>query len=436
MSKTKIKNKRKPIAKRSFMLSTYFFVIAVCFIIPLVHFKTTLDPTLYPRFTALGIGIILIAVLLFLENGKNKLETDLFLNGYFITFLFFILVSIASLFIAVNPIEGLTDIFKWILFFMFTILATFLMFKSEDFFIVLLKGVIINALLFSIIGIGQYFENSFLNSDPNALYEVKGLMAHKNQFSISLFVLLPFLLSGIVLLNKSWKKLAVLSNILVILVIIILQTRAVWLGLFISGIITMIIYFIVNSQKGFIQIKSTYHKRILVGGGFLIGVMILLLVVFPLGPFKSLNERASTVFNPEYTSNEWRVEMWNATAKMIKDQPLTGVGAGNWKISVYPYYSEYLPSVFRHWRNPHNDYLLAFSEKGLPGLLAFVSIFLFLLFYGIRNLHRSSTQKSSFINSFFIFGIAGYMLVSFFSFPNERINHLIFVSLMAAADNS
>ncbi|MDB4303984.1 O-antigen ligase family protein [Desulfosarcina sp.] len=432
MSKQKIKHKQKTTAKWSFMLSTYFLVIAVCFLIPFMHFDTTLDPTLFPRFTALGVSIVILAILMFFENGKKKIETGIFLNGYFIVFLFFILISIASLFSAINPIEGLSDIFKWILFFMLSLLATILMIKSESVFELLLKGVIINSILFSVFGFAQYFENAFLSADPNALYEVKGLMAHKNQFSISLFVVLPFLLSGIVVFKKTWKKLAVFSTILVFILIMILQTRAVWLGLFISGVFTIIVFIMASSKKGIIQIKGKNKKRILSGGIAVVVLILLLVVVFPVGPFKSINERVSTVFNPKYTSNEWRVEMWNATTKLVKDQPVTGVGAGNWKISVYPYYSEYLPSVYRHWRNPHNDYLLAFSEKGLLGLLAFVSIFFFLLFYGIRNLYRSSSHKAFFVNSFLIFGVAGYMLVSFFSFPNERINHLIFVSLMAA----
>jgi len=369
---------------------------------------------------------------MFFENGNYKINNGLFTNGFFISFFLFILISIASLYTAINPMEGLTDIFKWILIFMLVFLATILMIRSEDFFPLLLKGIIINAIILFAIGIVQYLEYAFQKPDPNALYEVKGLMGHKNQFSISLFVLLPFLISGIVILKKSWKTLAVISSILILVLLLILQTRAVWIALFISGILTTFVILIVNSKKEFFHLKSKNQKRILYGGIILIGLIVLMTVFFPVGPLKSINNRVNTIFNPQFTSNEWRVDMWDSTIELVKDQPISGVGAGNWKISVYPYYSEYLPSVYRHWRNPHNDYLLAFAEKGLPGLIGFASMFLLLVYFGLRNLIRSKDIKELLISSFFVFGIIGYMVISFFSFPNERLSHLIFVSLAAA----
>lgn len=433
MGKAKHKaNKNFQTPKRSFKFSVYFLVIVVCFVIPLVRFETTLDPVLYPRITALAISVFILTILMFIENGKNKMNAGLFKNGFFIAFGFFILISIASLFFAINPIEGLTDIFKWILIFMLSILGTILMIHSKEFFQLLLKGIIINAFIFFIIGIVQYFENSFLNTDTNALYEIKGLMAHKNQFSISLFVLLPFLLSGIVILNKRWQKLAVLSSILVLLLILILQTRAVWISIFVSGFISAIIFLTANSRKGFILLKNKNLKRIFYSGVFFITLIVLITIIIPVGPFKSINKRANTIFNPEFSSNEWRMQMWDSTIELTKDHPISGVGAGNWKISIYPYYGEYLPSVYRHWRNPHNDYLLALAEKGFPGLIGFISMFLLLVYFGLWNVFRSRNIKDVLIFSFFVFGIFGYMLISFFSFPNERVNHLIFVSLAAA----
>ncbi|MEZ5147879.1 MAG: O-antigen ligase family protein [Bacteroidales bacterium] len=55
-----------------------------------------------------------------------------------------------------------------------------------------------------------------------------------------------------------------------------------------------------------------------------------------------------------------------------QDHPVTGVGAGNWKIAVYPYYGRFQPSVYRHWRNTHNDFLQISAEKGLGGFVLFV----------------------------------------------------------------
>lgn len=432
MDRVKNKRKQKLKEKTPFLFSGYFLVITVCFIIPLVQFKSTIDPVTFPRLTALGFTVIILSILMFFENGKKKVGISIIKNGSIATFLLFILISIASLFIAVNPFEGLFDVFKWVLVLLLTLLGTYLLVSSEKSFYILLKGVIISAIVFSINGIIQYFENTYLNTDPNALYAVKGTMAHKNQFSISLFMMMPFLLSGVVTMKKYWKKLAVFAFILTLMVILILQTRSVWLGILLAGVSTTIVFFIVNSKNRIIQVNKTIQKRLLIGGISLIALTLVLVFVFPVGPLKNINHRINTVFNPNYTSNEWRIEMWNATSQLAQDNLLAGVGAGNWKISVYPYYSEYLPSIYRHWLNPHNDYLLVFSEKGLLGLIGFISIFIVLIYYGIRNARRSDSIKPMLINFFFVFGIIGYMVISFFSFPNERINHLNFMSLMAA----
>ncbi len=432
-TKNKRKRKQKSLVKEPFKPSGYFLIIAVCFIIPFIHFKSTIDPVTYPRLTALGMTLFILAVFMIFENGKKKINTIFLKNGIIVAFLFFIVVSVASLIDAVNPPEGLFDIFKWILVLLLTILTTFIMVSSDKFFYLLLKGVIISTILFSINGIVQYFTNAFMNTDPNALYEVKGLMGHKNQFSISLFVMIPFLLSAIVVLKKYWKKLAVLAMILALMVILILQTRSVWLAIIISATISSTVLLIVNAKKGIIQLKRNNQKRFLIGGMLVIFAIVILILVFPVGPLEKINHRINTVFNPRYTSNEWRIEMWDATMQLAKDQPLSGVGAGNWKISIYPYYSEFLPSIYRHWRNPHNDYLLTFSEKGLLGLIGFISIFFMMFYIGLRNLKNANTIKPILLNIFFVFGTIGYMVISFFSFPNERINHLIFLSLMASS---
>lgn len=428
----KAKNIQKSSVNKSFLLSSYFLVVAVCFIIPLAFLKSTIDPVLYPRFLALGITVFILACILYFELGKRKINISFLKIKFNIALLFFILASILSLLYAINPIEGLTDILKWILFFLLTTLVTFLFLNFEGFYNLLLKGVVINAILFSVIGFVQFIENAFLNTDPNALYEVKGLMAHKNQFSISLFVLLPFLASGIIVLQKTWKKLTILAIILVLFLILILQTRAVWMALTISVVSTSILVAIVNYRKRLFQLKNSKQKKIFILISALTVIIVLMIFFYPIGPLKSINNRINTVFNPEFTSNEWRIEMWNATTQLSADQSIFGVGAGNWKISVYPYYSKFLPSVYRHWRNPHNDYLLTLSEKGLPGLIGFISIFVILLIYSIRILLYSKALNSLLKSSFFVIGILGYMIISFFSFPNERINHLIFISLMSA----
>jgi len=67
----------------------------------------------------------------------------------------------------------------------------------------------------------------------------------------------------------------------------------------------------------------------------------------------------------EYTERSFAVRwtMWKATAKMIADHPLTGVGAGAWQVEIPRYYSDEQQLEVDYYA--HNEPLLCsatFSE--------------------------------------------------------------------------
>jgi len=59
-----------------------------------------------------------------------------------------------------------------------------------------------------------------------------------------------------------------------------------------------------------------------------------------------------------------------ATIEMVKDNPVIGVGAGNWMINYPVYYAQYQGLEFKNWRRPHNDYIWILAEKGFLGLIS------------------------------------------------------------------
>jgi len=419
--------------KKKNSIAGIFLALAFCIVIPLLHFKSTLEPVVYPRFTAIAISIFVLTVLVWFEKRKFKYNLKFLRKIIFGGFLLFIILSLISLFFATNPVEGLTDIFKWILVLMIIVLVILILNDSDKTIEWIYKGVLINAFIASLIGIYQYFTLAFQNPDPNALYEVKGLMAHKNQFSISLFLLLPFILNALLVFTKGWKKMAIVTLSLVIINILILQTRAVWMAIIFAGLISGVIPLLLNKRIQFFKFHNRRLKKIVIIVIVLMGIGILAGLVLPgNNPVKLASERVSTVFNPDFTSNQWRIEIWDATLELAEDHKLIGVGAGNWKINIYPYYSEHLPSVFRHWRNPHNDYLSILSEKGYFGLILYLLIFLILIYYLIVLIFKSEQKKKSISMILWLFGIVGYVIISFFSFPNDRPNHWIFLSLIVA----
>ncbi len=84
--------------------------------------------------------------------------------------------------------------------------------------------------------------------------------------------------------------------------------------------------------------------------------------------------------------NLMRVYLWSGTFKMVKDNPVLGVGTGNFKI-IYPLYRsaeerEVTPKGITYSK-AHNDFLQIWAETGTLGLVCFLWI-LFAMLFQIR----------------------------------------------------
>jgi tetratricopeptide (TPR) repeat protein len=113
--------------------------------------------------------------------------------------------------------------------------------------------------------------------------------------------------------------------------------------------------------------------------------------------------------------------------------PTVGVGANNWQI-YFP--SNVLPDIYPirdlnvTFQRPHNDFLWILSEYGIIGFnlfLIFITGILFLIYLKIAN-HFDP------IYVIILSGILGFLAISFFDFPKERIEHnILFYVLIGIA---
>jgi len=92
----------------------------------------------------------------------------------------------------------------------------------------------------------------------------------------------------------------------------------------------------------------------------------------------------------EHTSSETetRVEVARDTLEMIKDYPLTGVGAGNYFSSFPAYRGHDIQSYYNH---THNDYLELLSELGVVGISLLVMVVLLSLSAAIKAIRGRSS---------------------------------------------
>lgn len=108
----------------------------------------------------------------------------------------------------------------------------------------------------------------------------------------------------------------------------------------------------------------------------------------------TLIDRFTTRLNTEMNLDQprSRVFIWNNALEIIGDNPVVGVGPGNFG----PAYSELLapeiPQV-RHYTHAHNDFLQVATRSGITGLLLFVAIW-YQVIYRLWRRRRHNRSES------------------------------------------
>jgi hypothetical protein len=117
---------------------------------------------------------------------------------------------------------------------------------------------------------------------------------------------------------------------------------------------------------------------------------------------------------------------------MYTDHPILGTGLSDWKIELPQYGTEGLPSEsgVLLFQRPHNDFLWILSESGPAALVCYLMIFGMALYYSGRIAKNADREKDIIMALCIIFGVAGFAVISIFSYPKERIAHDVYFMLI------
>jgi len=179
-----------------------------------------------------------------------------------------------------------------------------------------------------------------------------GLFGNAGDFGVAMCTVLPVALATFLGLKGSrWRWLGALSAGCFFLSILYSSSRGAALGLASVGL-----YFWLRGRRK------------------LVGLIVLLLAAtlfWGLAP-ESYKTRFSTTHTEEDTTGQHRLDLWRAGIEMFAQNPLTGVGIGNFPVV---YQQRYLPPNAKVYEAiaPHNIFIQAGSELGLPGLLCLLS---------------------------------------------------------------
>jgi len=346
---------------------------------------------------------------------RKTIGSNLRLSPVLLFYAFFILVNFLSAFWAVNPSESIFESSKVFLGFLVFLSSGYLFGKTNN-YLPLVKTMIFVNLVYLVIVLVDLQSIGFNVIDEDLSDKITGLNGHKNQLAIFLFLSIPFSALGVISLEKYQKIPAIISLAGSLALILVLQTRSVWVGLS----VTVLILGFANSS----DIKKTLRslpRLWLIAGISLICITAYFLYV-------------TSEFTLEPNTLNARLQIWKNSILIFLDHPLLGVGSGNWKFVFASYglgeHAEDIVNGVRIFQRPHNDFLWILSETGIVGFSLY-AILLGSILYNSMKYFREISNREEKRNCMLILSIVvGYLVISFFTFPKERIEHIVLFNIL------
>ena len=388
--------------------------------IPLVSDTQFSDPTLLPRqFWGMGICVALGLILAFSPQQARQNIALQFLSAV----LLFACLYIYGIFEAHNQAEALASTSRILLMLITLILLVWVLKQEINPASYLLWGISLSAaigLTLLIIEITQLRQAGTALWQNKNLYQLRSAFGHKNLYSSYQLFCLPFMLI-LMRQSKAWQKIPLVVLVIAILVsLVLVQTKAVLLAIFLSVAVVFLIAIVTGA------IGSNRTKKWV--ATLFVGTLILGIFLLWKFPEKAQLLRSNDTVIERYL-------LWSNSLQMLKEHVWLGVGPGNWQV-FFPKYglgdfiqTNYLISDgFTTFQRPHNDFLWIACEVGIMGLL----VYLFIIFYAFKDAYQQRLQS---INYWFLMaGLIAYAVVAAVDFPLERNEHqLLFALLLAFA---
>lgn len=409
------------------------FVVSTALIIPYFWLDAAIDPGLLPRFLLLA-SILLLSVgvlAAFVIRNRDTFDFSILRRGMSYILLGSVIVAGISLTGAVNLAEGIFDLLRLSLFIILILTAELILSNVPDCSDLVTRMFVIAGISLAVIGVLQYFRIAFIFWEGRPL--PYGTITNKNLYTSSLYLTIPFIWYKASGSRGVWRWLSAAGLMCIGYVIVLARTRAVWLALPAAIFSTsVILLFLIKKNNLSTDILRRVFRLLSAGAMMLsIGIALGFLTVSISGyNFPSNSEKRMTVTDPR--SLKERLILWDRSLQMVSDHPVLGVGGGNWKI-VFPSYGMNdlrgeTGDVF--FQRPHNDFIWVLAENGPLGLALYLSIFLAAIYYCCLTFWKASTDSSRILSVMLIFGLTGFLVISFFGFPRERIIHLTYLSIL------
>lgn len=219
-------------------------------------------------------------------------------------------------------------------------------------------------------------------------YREESIFVHYNVFGGAVALVLPIVFSLLLYLHQQSKRIVFSMFVLLLFVGLIASfSRGAILGSLVAMGVLVYLY-----PVGYL--RSIYT-------GAVLGMCALVITSFAINiPIPSVT--LQRIFESAITGGEGRLVLWDAAIEMVKTNPLTGIGAGNFSVRVRDF-------VDYQQDTAHNLYLNTAAETGLASVLLLLLTFGAVMVPLIRYL---IVKKNDTLNSEFalIAGVLGSII--------------------------
>ncbi len=269
------------------------------------------------------------------------------------------LALIISVVFSIDKLNSLKELYKYISGILLFLIVASLTYENK---IRLIHTIILAGFIISLLAIYQYFFGSqhildYMSkekvTDPFALDYIQRRRAFfpfvtPNTLAGYFIMIIPLTL---IRKNRIWFIIPVSF--------VLLLTKS--LGAFLSIFLALAIYF---------YLQGKFEKRKVL---FLIGLLIIIGLVF-MARTTTQKQHLQPIF-----STVMRLSYWKDTLRIIKARPLTGVGLGNFNLTLSRY--------------AHNSYLQIWTEMGISGIISILWLIIVVFKSAVKNI-KVSLNKS------------------------------------------
>lgn len=355
--------------------------------IALAVFMLPLTATFY---TVGVIGLTFLSVIL----NKNHLKLDV--PTAVVPATFFMVIAVLAAVFSLMRAESISTLPLYVAYFMLFFSASIL-FKDQEILRKTITFQLISAVILSLYGIYQYFFVKAptaiawvdLEQFPELSTRVYATLENPNVLAEYLGLLIPMVL-GLLWVSKGFRRKTILfiTFCLMTACLILTFSRGAWVGLALA----------------FLIFATLKEPRLFI-------ILLLIVLVAPMFMPSVVTHRIESIGSLEDSSNTYRITIWIASLRMIKDYWLTGVGLG---LSAFSrVYRDYMiagtPAV-----HSHNLYLQIGIEMGILGLLALLWMVIqgfSTAISGLKNPHWSSFVQAGIVSA-----LTGHLLHGLFDY--------------------